>query len=166
MFFTKMSKMSKNPLRGLNMGIEFATAVTCVVLWALLVFYVVLVGIYLVSSFEGFSVTPNTPPPEATTPPPPGSFADVIKDHYQPLQVTCTKSDCDYIQDLITNDSVNLDPSANNYYNDGKRQCNFETCDRIDLYTRTMTSLDDKGAYFRDPSGVVWSYQGQQMKGW
>jgi len=159
MFFTKMTKMSKNPFGGMGLC-------TTAVLGILLVFYVVLVGMYFTSGFEGFSVTPNTPAPEVTTPPAPGSFADVIKDHYQPLQVTCTKSDCDYIQGLITNDLVNLDPSANNYYNDGKRQCNFETCDRIDLYTRTMTSLDDKGAYFRDPSGVVWSYQGQQMKGW
>ena len=81
-----------------------------------------------------------------------------LMDKYRPIQVKCTKSDCDFAQAAMDN-NIYLDPSKN-YFNDGFRNCNADICSTIYRQTSTMTQIDASGGYFKDNSGNYYDYLG------
>ena len=118
-----------------------------IILIAIMVFYSYLIITHILpSSYEGFNEE--------------SSYESVMKKIYQPLQVKCTKNDCDFAQSARDN-SINLDPSLN-YFNDGWRECNADICSTIYRLTSTMTQIDASGGYFKDTSGNIFNYLGVQ----
>ena len=112
----------------------------------IIVFYSYLIITHILPSFEGFN--------EET------SYDSIMKKIYHPFQVKCTKRDCDFAQRAKDN-SINLDPSTN-YFDDGWRECNADICNTIHRLSSTMTQIDASGGYFKDTSGNIFNYLGEQ----
>jgi hypothetical protein len=116
------------------------------ILMMIIVFYSYLIITHILPSFEGFN--------EET------SYDSIMKKIYHPFQVKCTKRDCDFAQRAKDN-SINLDPSTN-YFDDGWRECNADICNTIHRLSSTMTQIDASGGYFKDTSGNIFNYLGEQ----
>ena len=90
----------------------------CIILVLLMIFYVYLIVSHFLPNLvggrlEGFDTQKN-------------STYSSLMDKYRPIQVKCTKSDCDFAQAAMDN-NIYLDPSKN-YFNDGFRNCNADIC--------------------------------------
>ena len=118
-----------------------------IILIALMVFYSYLIITHILpSSYEGFNEE--------------SSYDSVMKKIYHPLQVKCTKNDCDFAKSAKEN-SIYLDPSTN-YFDDGWRECNADICSTIYRLSSTMKQIDASGGYFKDTSGNIYNYLGDE----
>jgi hypothetical protein len=130
----------------MNICKKISSAWKYIILIMIIVFYSYLIISALLPSslYEGFNEE--------------SSYDSVMKKIYQPLQVKCTKKDCDYAQSVMDN-SFNLDPSLN-YFDDGWRECNADICSTINRLSSTMKQIDASGGYFKDTSGNIYNYLG------
>jgi hypothetical protein len=79
---------------------------------------------------------------------------------YQPIQVTCTIQDCSMAQ-LSISQGMNL--ATDNYFNDGKRDCNQDICNKIQTAWQTLTPVDAQGSQFMDNDGNLYDFLGNKI---
>lgn len=100
------------------------------------------------------------PSPTLSSPMAVVTMDSVMKDVYKPIQVNCTIQDCSMADNLMKQ-GVNI--AADNYFNDGFRNCNANKCNQIRTLWKTMTPMDSSGAYFKDDKGLVYDFLGNPV---